>query len=442
MSFTRTLRAVGGVALAGALVFASAPLASADVVRNAQWPLKALQADALWKISKGKGVTVAVIDDGVNAQHVDLKGNMLQGKDFIDGGSTAPAAGDNHGTGMASLIAGHGHGPGAADGVMGLAPEAKILPIRDLGASNDGFAASIRYAVDHGASIINISQVTSSQNAASAVTYALQHDVLVVTGAGNDATGPDRPLYPAYYPGVVAVGTVDNSGEIWGNSNYGAPFLLTAPGTNVVSASAKSNSSYREASGTSDSTALVSGAAALLRAKFPKLTAGQIVNRLVKASGLPSSVQGISLPDGKYGYGIIRPLEALTEKIPVGSKYGPLVVPQSLKTQSASAQPDGPTSGQDSASSESGSKHTLVVAGLGLGALVVLGLTIFAFVKISRRNKNNGGGPGAPGGYAPTPSYPPYGAQQSAPQHNPYAQPQQNPYQQPTQAFGQWPNQQ
>jgi hypothetical protein len=243
---------------------------------------------------------------------------------------------------------------------------------------------------------------------------------------------------------VLAVGGVKNSGLIWESSNYGPSVLVTAPATYIVSAGGKTNSSYRSGTGTSDATAFVSAAAALLRAKFPHLTAGQIVSRLTKTAGLPAGEKGLSLPDEHYGYGFIQPLAALTKDIPAGSKYGPLSVPASLKTPSASATPDGTTSGQDSASSESSSKHTLIVGALGLGVLVVLGLIIFVIVKISRRNKgdrNNGGGPGAPGGFGPTPGYPPYG-QQPPQQHNPYAQPQSNRYQQPTQAPGQWPNQQ
>ncbi|TKA04617.1 type VII secretion-associated serine protease mycosin [Actinacidiphila oryziradicis] len=442
----RTLHVAGGVVLAGVLVLASAPVASADQTRKDQWPLEAFDAAAIWKISKGKGVTVAVIDDGVNAQHIDLKGSVLTGKDFIDGGSTAPASGDSHGTQMASIIAGHGHGSGGQDGVMGLAPEAKILPIRDDGTGGGDAGAPIRYAVDHGASVINISMAGphESPDQDEAIAYALGHDVLVVAGTGNDGTGPNRPLYPASYPGVLAVGGVKNSGLIWESSNYGPSVLVTAPATYIVSAGGKTNSSYRSGTGTSDATAFVSAAAALLRSKFPHLTAGQIVSRLTKTAGLPAGEKGLSLPDEHYGYGFIQPLAALTKDIPAGSKYGPLSVPASLKTPSVSATPDGTTSGQDSASSESSSKHTLIVAALGLGALVVLGLIIFMIVKISRRNKgdrNNGGGPGAPGGFGPTPGYPPYG-QQPPQQHNPYAQPQSNPYQQPTQAPGQWPNQQ
>lgn len=450
MGFGRTLRAVSGMVIAGALVLASAPVAAADQVREDQWVLKAFDAESIWKISQGKGVTVAVIDTGANTQHVDLKGNVIEGKDFLPAGATAPSK--EHGTAMASLIAGHGHGPSSADGIMGLAPEAKILDIRDKGGDNDGLGGSIRYAVAHGASVINISQIglTSISAESEAVAYALQHDVLVVAGSGNDGK---KAGYPASYPGVLGVGAVSNNGTIWEESNYGSNVLLSAPGTNIVSASADSNTGYHAADGTSDATAYTSAAAALLRAKFPDLTAGQIANRLTKTAGLPTSAKGLTLPDEHYGYGYIQPLAALTKDIPAGSKYGPLSVPKSLQgSQNASASPQSGTSdGASASSSDSGS--SLLWIGLGIvGVLVLVVIVIVLIVKASRRNNNRGGGPGGPGGgtpgaYGPGPGYPPPYAQQQpqppAQQGYPsYPPSQPNPYQQPTQAPGQWPNQQ
>ncbi|MGX1241432.1 type VII secretion-associated serine protease mycosin [Streptomyces pseudovenezuelae] len=297
MALKRTVHALGAMALTGALVLAAAPAASADQTRRDQWALDTLQAESVWKISKGNGVTVAVIDDGVNAEHQDLEGNVLQGKDFIDGDNDASPVDDDHGTGMASIIAGHGHGAGAADGVIGLAPEAKILPIRVNLEEGSGFADEIRYAVDHGAKVINISMVLSDsryKNSASpedlaAVSYALNKDVLIVAGAGNDGLGPNLP-FPANASGVVAVGGVDKAGEFWSNSNYGPEVMLTAPATRIVTAGAPGNR-LRIGDGTSDSTAFVSAAAALLRSKFPDLTAGQVANRLVKTAVLPASAK-------------------------------------------------------------------------------------------------------------------------------------------------------
>ncbi|MEV7076001.1 type VII secretion-associated serine protease mycosin [Streptomyces sp. NPDC093990] len=444
MALKRTAHTLGAMALTGALILAAAPTASADQTRRDQWALDALQAESVWKISKGEGVTVAVIDDGVNAEHQDLKGNVLQGKDFIDGDNDASPGDDDHGTGMASIIAAHGHGAGGADGVIGLAPEAKILPIRVNLEKASGFADEIRYAVDHGAEVINISMILSDsryQDSASpddlaAVSYALAKDVLIVAGAGNDGLGPDLP-FPANAAGVVAVGGVDKSGKYWANSNYGPDVMLTAPATRIVTAGAPGNR-LRIGDGTSDSTAFVSAAAALLRSKFPDLTAGQVANRLVKTAVLPASAKGLSLPDEKYGYGTIRPLAALTADIPAGSKYGPLATPESNNPSAAAS---AGTSSADSAAEreKADQKQMIFFAVLGVIALVVIGLVVLLIVKLSRRNKNNGGsgGPGA---------YPQYGQQPFPPQQNPYQQtsaPQQNPYQQqPTPPQSQWPPQQ
>lgn len=439
MAFTRTARALSAAALTGGLILAVSPAASADQTRRDQWALDTLQAQAVWKISKGKGVTVAVIDSGVNATHVDLKGNVLKGHDFQDGDDDAsPEATDSspeHGTAMASVIAAHGHGVGAEDGVIGLAPEAKILPIRDGGT---GYAAEIRYAVDHGASIINMSVSTTHESSEDrdAISYALKHDVLVVTASGNSGSG-DVVDYPKKYPGVLTVGGVDRNGEIWEGSDYGPELLLAAPATRIVHAGWPGDK-LSIGDGTSDAAAFVSAAAALVRSKFPDLTAGQVANRLVKTAVLPASAKGLSLPDERYGYGSIRPLAALTEDIPTGSKYGPLASPSAEASSAASA-----GRSEDSAAEQekADQKQMIFFVVLGVIALVVVGLIVLLIVKLSRRNKNKNKN-GGPGGTA---TYPPYGQQPFPPQQNPYQQqaaPQQNPYQQSTPPQSQWPPQQ
>ncbi|WP_406178834.1 type VII secretion-associated serine protease mycosin [Streptomyces canus] len=438
MGFTEVARALGCGASAAALLFVSAPLAAADQVREDQWALDALNADSAWKLSKGNGVTVAVIDDGVNASQVDLQGNVLAGKDFMDGGSAAPAPGDDHGTAMASIIAAHGHG--ISDGVIGLAPEAKILPVRSFGTEGPGLAEPIRYAVDHGASVISVSLCFDSsdpdrvQQVSDAVAYALSHDVLVVGAAGNEEDKGGK-CYPAASPGALGVGAVKNDGSIWEGSNPGDFVALSAPGTNIVSATGTGNG-YRAANGTSDAAAYTSAAAALLRSKFPDLTAGQIANRLVKTAALPDSEKGLSLPDKSYGYGIIQPLAALKGDVPAGSQYGPLTVPESLEEKSAA-----PALGASDDEQEKADQKALIIWGvIGVATLTVIGLAILLIVKRSRRNRNSDGRPAGPV------AYPQYG-QQPYPQQNPYEQPvspqPHNPYQQqPTPPHSQWPPQQ
>lgn len=439
MSCTSVFRTVGSGVLAGALLFSSAPLAAADQIREDQWALDALNAESAWKISKGSGITVAVIDDGVNANHIDLQGNILTGKDFMDGGRPTPDAGDNHGTAMAAIIAAHGHG--TSDGIIGLAPQSKILPIRDFGTKGPGLSVSIRYAVDHNASVINVSQCFNSSSqeeldkVSDAVTYALSHDVLVVGGAGNEADKGSK-CYPAASPGALGVGAVKNDGLIWEGSNSGDFVSLVAPGTNIVSAKGIGNA-YVSGTGTSDATAFTSAAAALLRSKFPDLTAGQIANRLVKTAALPDSEKGLSVPDKSYGYGIIQPLAALKDNIPAGSKYGPLTVPESLKEKSAASG----TGASDEEQTKADQKATIIWTVIGAVGVAAIGLIVLLLVKRSRRNRNNNGGPGG------TATSPQYGQQPYPPQQNPYQQPvssqQHNPYQQQqTPPHSNWPPQQ
>ncbi|MCW7989692.1 peptidase M8 [Streptomyces platensis subsp. clarensis] len=413
MGFTRTLRAVGGVAVAGALLFTAAPTASADYIRDGQWALDAFNPQKVWKESTGKNVTVAVIDSGVNGDHVDLKGNVLPGKDFAGGGGTADhETGDDHGTAMAGLIAGHGHGPNHADGIMGLAPDAKILPLKTdeigPGAEIDG---PIRYAVDHGAKVINMSFAGGSLNdqEKSAVSYALKKDVLLVAGSGNDGT--DKPLYPAAEPGVLAVGAVAKDGKVLDKSNYGPHIRLIAPGENIYSAG--TTPKYRQATGTSDATAYVSAAAALVRSKFPDLTAGQVANRLTKTAITPDGKTGITSPDPKYGYGVIRPYRALSEDIPDGSKNGPLTMPKDSEP-SAGAGADVPgNEAQESASDKAGSLSPLALAGMALGVVVVLGIVIGVVVAAKKRRNGpppGGTGFGGPGGGSGVPPQQQFGA--------------------------------
>ncbi|RSO45702.1 peptidase M8 [Streptomyces sp. WAC 06725] len=397
MSFARALRAVGGVAVTGALLFGAAPVATADETRDAQWPLQSFVAEQVWKESTGKGVTVAVVDDAVKGDHPDLRGNVLPGKDLVNGGTADRESVKDHGTGMASNIAGHGHGAGNADGVKGLAPDAKILPIAvPENGSSDSLGEAVRYAADHGASVINLSLGPSyiSETVRQALAYAAKKDVLIVAASGNEATNDIGPLGKA--PGVLSVGAVDQYGKVWEKSNFGEGLLLTAPGVHIRSAAA--SEPYQQASGTSDAAAYVSAASALLRSKFPNLTAGQIANRLVKTAGMAPKLEGTQLPDPHYGYGFIRPLRALKEDIPAGPKNGPLKAPEAQ-----------PSAGADGANAVSGGSQQAgvkkddglsigVVVGIAAGVLIVV--VIIVVVVVSRqKNRRNGPPPGGPGGW-------------------------------------------
>jgi subtilisin family serine protease len=219
-----------------------------------------------------------------------------------------------------------------------------------------------------------------------AVAYAEARNVVLVAGAGNDGVEADN--YPAAYPGVVSVAAADQDGQIWDKSDYGPSVVLTAPGVHIVAAGAGSDTEYRLSDGTSDATAYVSAAAALLRAKYPSLTAGQIINRLVQTAAKPGAPSGQGVRDPHYGFGIIRPDLALTQDIPAGPAAGPL--PQLASASSAAVEPSaiaasapsspgaavqGSSAGRASARSAPASSAPLML-GLGAAAVAVIGLVL------------------------------------------------------------------
>ncbi|WP_307805682.1 S8 family serine peptidase [Streptomyces chrestomyceticus] len=433
---------MGSTVLAGALLYGAAPAALADATRDAQWPLQSFEAERIWQQSTGKGVTVAVIDGPVRTDHPDLAGNVLTGNSFHPGDDEEDG---DHGTGMAAIIAGHGHGPGHADGVKGLAPDAEILPLAKPEDDGPSIGARIRQAVDAHAGVINISLGVDylSSSDEEAIAYAFEKDVIIVAGTGNDAT---RPTTLSTHPGVVGVGAVGQDGMVWEDSNFGPGVMLTAPGVHIKSAGA--TKSYRQASGTSDSAAYVSGAAALLRAKFPDLTAGQIVNRLVKTAGMAPSNQNLSLPDPHYGHGFIRPLRALTADLPAGPANGPLKVPEDpyadVRADAAKKAAEPKAKGPDS----------LLIIGIATaGGFAVLG-ALGAVLAANKRKRQRqaaqsavpggfGGpnGPGGPGGWPRQGVPPQYGAPQPPPgAPGPYA-PQQPPAPYPPQGQTPYPPQ-
>ncbi|KUM67081.1 serine protease [Streptomyces curacoi] len=417
------------------MLLTSAPTASADYVRDQQWVLDVFAMKDTWAETQGEGVTVAVVDSGVDATHPDLAGQVLAGKDFTGGGN-AHEDKMGHGTVMASIIAGHGHGPGNASGMMGLAPKAKILPLRAIRTEKDPmhdetWAAAVRYAVDQGAKVINMSFGNDGGKTLSdgraAIAYAQAHDVVVVAAAGND--GSIAVDEPAALPGVVAVGAVDKSGNRWDGSNTGKGLTLMAPGVEILGADTTRSQQYSLSRGTSDAAAFVSATAALVRSKYPELTAGQVINRLVKSASFLGH-KGLKAPDEEYGYGIIRPRQAVTMDIPVGPKKNPL-------GQLTVATPPSSEASEKTAPATQTSFRSLVVLGGGIAAVMVVGVIAWVVTR-SRRSAGSGPGSGAGTpphsyGYPPHPSagyqyYPNTPPQQGytpgqAPQHpNPYAQ--------------------
>ncbi|MGW2702080.1 type VII secretion-associated serine protease mycosin [Streptomyces sp. NPDC001340] len=323
----RRMRVTGSVVsllLAGSLVLLPSAAAHADSIRAQQWGLSALHLDEAWRTTKGQGVTVAVLDTGVEADHPDLAGNVLSTKDMIGFGAEAgDRAWARHGTAMAGIIAGHGHGPGNTEGVMGVAPEAKILPVRVILEDGDparakarttrgnALADGIRWAADHGADVINLSLGDDSNSAHpepsedEAVQYALKKGVVVVASAGNGGDKGDHVSYPAAYPGVIAATAVDKFGTRASFSTRRWYAAVSAPGVDVVIADP--DHKYYEGWGTSAASAFVSGAAALIKAAHPTLTPAQ-VKKLLEDTARDAPVGG---RDDSRGFGMIDPAAAL-----------------------------------------------------------------------------------------------------------------------------------
>lgn len=425
MALKRTLNAIGSVAAAAALLLAVAPVAHADAARDKQWALQAFKAQQrVWPLSKGEGVTVAVIDSPIRATHVDLLGQLLPGKDFAS--SAAPASTSNgHGTMVASLIAGHGHGASQSEGIMGLAPDVKILPLTvNVNAStvDEQVGAAIRYAVDHDAGVINISLGGTSRDPSeqSAVAYAESHNVIVVAGAGNDGAG--AVYFPAALPGVLSVGGATQDGSAWSESNYGPGLVLVAPAVGILGDDNGTDTQYSIGDGTSYATAYVSAAAALVRSKYPNLTAGQVINRLIKTAIDPNAKPGQTTPDPHFGYGVLRPDAALTANIAAGPAAGPLA--QATDPLAAGGKGTAEATPVTAAKSGSGSSGMGMGAVLGIAAVVVVLLVVLAFVVLSRRRRARAGSSAAG-----QQQLPPYGQQPQYPQQ--YAQGGQNPAQYP-----------
>ncbi|MFI6072016.1 S8 family serine peptidase [Actinoplanes sp. NPDC051343] len=372
----RPARVVLAVTLAAGVVALWGRPAFADSIRDKQWYLASLGVARAHHITEGAGVTVALIDSGVNADHRDLRGAILLGTDV---GSAAAGDGrkdtDGHGTEMAGIIVGRGHG--SADGVLGIAPQAKILPISaPIGRfSGGGFMTqAVDFAIAHHAGVINMSFGSMDDDALhAAIRKAQAADIVLVASSGND----ERPGYdfPGRYPEVVAVGAFGRDGKIAPFSVTGSQVDLAAPGMDIVTTSNRSADDYYQGQGTSEATAVVSGAAALLRAKFPDLSAAEIVHRLT-ATATDAGAKG---RDDSYGYGRLNIVKALTADV------APL--PSAAAGRSAAV-----TSAPAVVADEGdlpAAKSPLLLVGIVVGLLVVVGL-VAAVVVRGRQRRTRG----------------------------------------------------
>lgn len=436
MASAVTAMALAAGSLATSLI--AAPEARADSWRDKQYWLAESGITKAWEVSKGANVKVAVIDSGVDAKHPDLKGAVVGGSDASGAGSAdgqkSIGSKPEHGTLVATMLAGRGHQPpkstvsptpGAApapgpDGIVGVAPEAQILYVSTwLGSPNPGgktdqeqIPAAVRWAVDNGARVINISLGSTSpewpQSWDAAFLYAEQKDVVIVAAAGNRVGGNVQVGAPATIPGVLTVAGLDRKGAASiDSSSQGISIGVAAPAENLIGG--LPGDGYAEWAGTSGATPIVSGVAALIRSKWPEMTAGQVVNRIVttaKDAGAPGK-------DPIYGFGVLNAEAALKDDVPE-TKVNPLGTVaewirihrrgEAAATAPATEPGNSPTSAPptlpaatipvaEAPSQLDSAVPAMVVIGFGTLFLAIIGGAVFQLRRASRNPRNLREGP-------------------------------------------------
>lgn len=329
--------AVGGMPAVAASA-PTAPVTPTDPLYGDQGALQpgaAIGAPDAWRLTRGAGSVVAILDTGVLASHPDLVGQLWtnpgevagNGKDddrdgFVDdvhgvdlvNGDGDPADDEGHGTHIAGIVAAKADG----EGTVGLAPEARIMPVKVLdarrGGNADTVAEGVLYAVSHGADVINVSinGAGTSSSLRSAIRDAGAAGVTVVASAGND--GGDLgliPSYPASYPdaGLLAVAATKGDNLLAGFSNFGRGVELAAPGVGILSTS--STDGYELRDGTSMAAPFVAAAVALLHSARPDLPGVQLEAALEDTALRPSNLLG------KVSAGALDVAAALHSLVPV-----------------------------------------------------------------------------------------------------------------------------
>lgn len=287
--------------------------ASCDLPRgqrtiSGEWAQQRLAFQRVWPLTRGSGVTVAVIDSGADTAHPMLAGRVGAFTDLTGTGKRDCAG---HGTGVAALIAGRDL-RAAGTPLSGVAPEAGLVVIKQQHTEHDEtggdrLPGAIRKAVDAGADVVNVSIAAGDSPALrEAVRYAQRRDAVVVAAAGN-TDREDAPVYPASLPGVLSVASLGEDGRRVRSSGLRTRVDVAAPGEGIAVPWPGGGYNPR-AQGTSYAAAYVSGVAALVRARHPALRQDQVVRRIVEtADG--------NVGDGT-GRGMVNPLQAVTAVLP------------------------------------------------------------------------------------------------------------------------------
>lgn len=423
---------------------AVAPVTAQQVTRADQWWLTALRVPAALRAAPtaGKGVTVAVLSTGADASHPDLRGTVTTGPDFSKTGRKqgSPYWGAE-GTAAASLIAGHGHGPGGTEGITGVAPDARILslqvtleyddPLTSAAAIArplpDAIAAGIKWAVGHGATVIALpldpgtlgpaaaGNATAGGSPAerAAVSFALAHNVLLVAPAGDNGAEGNAVNYPAAYPGVIAVGATTRDGELSPFSNTRSYVSLAAPGAGITPdppvsggmtadpaaglMAAAPDGGYEPLATSDMSAALTAGVAALIRSRYPGLTVPEVTEALEHGVTAPPGSAGSGSAGVGWGHGELNAAAALSSAAAIAAAH-PAPAPPVATTAAPTARPAGGKTAHPAAASPAASPadpgHLLrsLVVDLAVAAGVLIACLVVAIVLTGRRRRARSGG--------------------------------------------------
>ncbi|MFE8987593.1 type VII secretion-associated serine protease mycosin [Streptomyces collinus] len=365
------------------------------------WSLQRVLLDELWSQSTGKGMRVAVIDTGVDVTNPQLTDavDAKSGRNFLpenlkdDDGNPIERGKENgttdtvgHGTKVAGIIAAR---PLKGTGFVGLAPDATIIPIQQNDAEGNGdvgtLTAAIRYAVQAGADVINISQdttkpMTSTSDLKLAIDQALNKKIVVVASAGNDGLGGNvKETYPASYEGVLAVAASDRNNERAAFSQSGEFVGVAAPGVDMISTVPKGG--HCSDNGTSFSAPYVAGLAALIKAKHPDWTARQIVAQIEQTAERTTAGH-----DRLVGWGVVDPVRALTQD------EHPL---ESPSPQAGLGKPEAPTPAKFQIGETAEERNARLATYVAVGAVVLvagMGGTAVALRDARRRQRRRAEG--------------------------------------------------
>ncbi|OKJ57586.1 S8 family serine peptidase [Streptomyces sp. CB02115] len=398
----KRVRVLGTLAVAASwsVLFVGAAQPAAADTQSKQWYLSAMQAEEMWKVTTGEGIKVAVIDTGVNSATPSLRGQVLKGVDVT--GAPGEETDDylGHGTTMAELIAGTGNG----GGLKGLAPGAKIIPVRmsdaDFMKKNSTIfsdtAKAIRAAADSDAQIISMSFGSTRylDSNHEAVKYAQSKGKLFLASVGNEGHESNKREYPSSYPEVVGVASADRTGKVSYYSQHSGSVDVASPGSDVPGWCDNSFKSYCDGDGgTSAATAIASASAALVWSLHPDWTANQVLNVLFDTAsrdwkdgerskylghGLIRPSMNVLKGKGEPGDPDISPLTKERTTGPAGSSEKP-ADPASEQPAKNGAEADKPVAAEETKSSGDESQLGLI---LGVAAVVVvLGGVAYAVVR-------------------------------------------------------------